>query len=625
MNFFQRQDKAKTNTAFLVFLFMLAVALVIAAVYGLILFLYFTHQHTSELAQSWWQPDLLLKVGGGITVVVALASIFKIIMLSSGGATVAEYLGGRRVDPGTQDPGERVLLNVVEEIAIASGMPVPPVYVLDDERSINAFAAGTSPGDAVVAVTRGTLGFLDRDELQGVIAHEFSHIVNNDVQLNIRLMGVLNGILFIGEVGRMILRGSSRSSSRSKKGGGAGLLGLGLFLIGYIGLLFGQIIRAAVSRQREYLADASAVQFTRNPSGIAGALKKIGGCHVGRDLFSPHAQEASHMLFDSKGLLEFMSSHPSLVNRIRAIEPGFDGVFVEPQPIDYTLTKEHVAELHSVYEKRAQGAAYGKLSQVSSMVGALSAESLDSSKQLVRGLSEKKEMVQDAVNAQAFVFAMLVYDHASEIYPSPSGDFLKNNLEPFIFQSFLKTVDQMAKIQKSERLPLIAMCFPALSLMSKPQYMKFRRIVLELVHLDQNITMFEFCVASTVVHYLDQRFENDKIEAQLKLKAVLVEIEIALSALSQHGHTTSEDSKNAFERAAMNFPGLKYRSEKISTVDLWAALRKLSGASPQVKKQLIDASGVLVRFDQEITVDEMELLRAFSMLMDCPMPITEIQ
>ena len=235
-------------------------------------------------------------------------------------------LGGRLVNPAQPDPDERKLLNVVEEMAIASGIPVPQVYVLPEEKGINAFAAGHSTSDAVVAVTQGALRLLTRDELQGVIGHEFSHILNGDMRLNLRLMGLIFGILCLAVIGRVLLhvRGGGKDKNPLP------LLGLVLVLMGWVGVFFGRLIQAAVSRQREFLADASAVQFTRNPAGLAGALKKIGGLSYGSKLKNAHAGEASHMFFGNGmggSFLGLMETHPPLAERILALEPDFDGEF----------------------------------------------------------------------------------------------------------------------------------------------------------------------------------------------------------------------------------------------------------------------------------------------------------
>ena len=331
MDFFGEQDSARRNTRWLVVLFLLAVVTIIVTLYLVLVgIMAFSTSPRTSGPIAFWQPDQFLIVAVSVSTVILLSSLYKVVQLSSGGgAQVAESLDGRLVTRATDDKLERRLLNVVDEMAIASGIPVPKVYVLDHESGINAFAAGTTTGNAVVAVTRGTLEQLSRDELQGVIGHEFSHIFNGDMRLNIRLIGVLHGILMLALIGRVILRGGSRghrvSSSNKKGGGGIILFALALVVIGYIGVFFGRLIKAAVSRQREFLADASAVQFTRNPSGIAGALKKIAGIGATR-IRHPDAESASHMFFGN-GIDNFMSllaTHPPVEERISRLDPYFE-------------------------------------------------------------------------------------------------------------------------------------------------------------------------------------------------------------------------------------------------------------------------------------------------------------
>jgi Zn-dependent protease with chaperone function len=209
-------------------------------------------------------------------------------------------------------------------MALAAGVPMPQVYVLDQDAGINAFAAGHSPEDAAIGITRGGMTLLTRDELQGVIGHEFSHLLNGDMRLNIRIMGVLFGIVCLTVIGRVLLyaRGGNRGRAPML------LLGVALLVIGALGVLFGRLIQAALSRQREMLADASAVQFTRNPAGLAGALRKIG--RVGARIDSPHAGEVSHMFFENglgKPVFGWLATHPPLAERIRALDPGWDGSF----------------------------------------------------------------------------------------------------------------------------------------------------------------------------------------------------------------------------------------------------------------------------------------------------------
>ena len=326
MNFFEHQDQARQNTKQLMGLFGLAIAGMILSIYAVVVLTLL-----NDSVGGWWQPEVLFVVSLGTLAVVGSGSGYKILQLRQGGKAVAQSLGGRLVDLQTRDANEQALLNVVEEIAIASGTPIPAVYLLQHEPGINAFAAGYTPNDAVIGVTRGCLEKLDRDELQGVIAHEFSHILNGDMRLNIQLIGVLQGILLIYIIGRVLLRsaGSSRGRSGRGKGNGVVFIGLALMAIGGIGLLCGRLIKSAVSRQREFLADSSAVQFTRNPSGISSALKKLGGYIEGSRIDSPKAEEASHLFFGnalnpSDFLNGLFATHPPLGERIQRLD-GFTG------------------------------------------------------------------------------------------------------------------------------------------------------------------------------------------------------------------------------------------------------------------------------------------------------------
>ncbi len=335
--FFEHQDIARRRTGLLIFLFCAAVVAIVLAVYTVVALVNVNFglmqpdvPHGQTRPEPFWNPQLFSVVTLATMAIIALGSLYKISELSAGGEAVALMLGGRRIHPLTKDFAERQLLNVVEEMALASGVPVPPVYVLDQEDGINAFAAGHRPGDAVIGVSRGSLDYLDRDELQGVMAHEFSHILNGDMRLNLRLVGVLHGILILAVIGYYILRGGVHSGGSGKKGGAGAifLVAIGLIVIGGVGLLFGRLIKAAVSRQREFLADASAVQFTRYPAGIAGALKKIGGLSRGSRINDAHAGEVSHMFFGeavSALGLDWLGTHPPLADRIRRIDPSFDG------------------------------------------------------------------------------------------------------------------------------------------------------------------------------------------------------------------------------------------------------------------------------------------------------------
>ncbi len=326
MDFFEHQDQARRNTTKLIFLFVVAIAAMILAFYMVAIF---TLQDVAEGDFRLIHPGLFMLVTALTLGMIGCGTFTKMLELRRGGIAVAESLGGRKLRPQTEDFKQTQLLNVVAEMALASGTPVPTVYLLAEETGINAFAAGYAPDDAVIGVTQGCLEQLTREELQGVIAHEFSHIINGDMRLNLKLMGVIQGLLYIYILGRMFLDSSSRSQRHSRhsndnEGGGKLMVfGLAMVVIGGIGLMFGRLIKSGVSRQREFLADASSVQFTRNPNGIAGALRRIGGFTYGSKLRSPKAEEASHMFFGealNPGLMNsWMATHPPLQERIRRI------------------------------------------------------------------------------------------------------------------------------------------------------------------------------------------------------------------------------------------------------------------------------------------------------------------
>jgi Zn-dependent protease with chaperone function len=330
MDFQTHQDEAKQGTLKLVLLFGAGVLAIIALVSVLLtlLFGYSTKEFDPLPAIAVAAPVTLIGVGG--------ASLVKTSQIRGGGGSyVATSMGGRPIDFNTLDPAEKQLSNVVEEIAIASGMAVPAVFVLDNEPGINAFAAGWSADNAAIGVTRGALQHLTRDELQGVIAHEFAHIRNGDTKLKTRIIGWVFGIAILTVLGRILLESlwfaPRRRSSKDDNGIVFAMMaaGIGLLIIGSVGTLFARMIQASVSRQRELLADASAVQFTRNPDGLGEALSKIGGMAGENKVRSAHAVEAGHLFFSSP-LTSAFSSHPPLKTRISRLIPGWDGTFHEP-------------------------------------------------------------------------------------------------------------------------------------------------------------------------------------------------------------------------------------------------------------------------------------------------------
>src|SRR5437016_4557640 len=341
MDFFEEQERARSRTGWLILLFGLAVCGTVMAVYAAmrLALQYAFGRPLLEAFGQFWNGDLFWRVAANTVALIAAVSFFKIRALSASADSVVLGLGGHLLDPNASDPHQRRLLNVVEEMAIASGAPVPAVYLLPDEPGINALAVGLDASRSAIAVTDGCLRLLSRDELQGVVAHEFSHLLNGDARMNVRLLGLVHGILVIGLIGCAILRSFGRSSDGSRRKGNVGglsaviFVGVSLYVIGSIGVFFARLIKAAVSRQRELLADAAGVQFTRNPAGLAGALKKIGRLSRGSRLLAPRAEEASHFYF-SEGMARFtalMSTHPPLPERIRLLDPQFAGELPEGQ------------------------------------------------------------------------------------------------------------------------------------------------------------------------------------------------------------------------------------------------------------------------------------------------------
>ncbi len=624
MDFFQQQDKARSKTGMLVFLFIVAVLLVVLGVYAAIMAVVMYNSSVPGL--TFYDPDLFLTIAGITFAVICVGSIIKMTALSKGGSYIAEGLGGDLVNTATKDPDQRKLLNVVEEMAIASGIPVPPVYLLENEEGINAFAAGFSPNDAVIGVTRGCCQRLTREELQGVIAHEFSHILNGDMRLNIRLIGLLGGIMAIATIGRIALRGSSRrsySSRRSSKGSGQiAIVALLLLVIGYGGVLVGRLIQSAVSRQREYLADASAVQFTRS-TGIAQALKKIGGLSNGSEINSPAAGEACHMFF-GKAINSFFATHPPLAERIQRIEPGFSG--------DFTLAagKETATPGISGISGPQPYASFQAGGDVSinpdsamETVGNITPENVAYSAVILDAIPEPiKHETRDMLGASVVVCALLLDKNPAE--KENQYNILKETA-PSSFVRQLEIVDFYVKDLPVElRLPVLDLAIPTLRQMSPEQFDDFKNYLQALIEADKKITLFEFSVKEIIRHRLEAVFVNNSPRTLYKNITPLTEDIIALISILARTGNDKETADKAFQAAITALPirGAESTtiSAKVSVKTLHAALERLSQASPGVKKTVFDACCQCVLFDGRVAVSEAEVLRAVAYAMDIPIP-----
>jgi Zn-dependent protease with chaperone function len=642
MNFFESQDRARKNTFQLVFLFALAVVtliimtnLLVMVVFGFISSQQM-HSGGALLQKMDWQKFAL--VSAAVVTVVIGGSLYKIMALSAGGRTVADGLGGQLIPQNTADLKQRRLLNVVEEMAIASGIPAPPVYILAGEPGINAFAAGFTPRDAVIGVTQGLIDHLSREQMQGVIAHEFSHIFNGDMRLNIRLMGVLNGILIIGLAGYFIMRSTAFSGRgrRDSKGGGQILaLGIGLMVIGFAGTFFGGLIKAAVSRQREYLADASAVQFTRNPDGIAGALKRIGGLEQGSIVENPGAPEISHAFF-AQGVSGFMqglsATHPPLEKRILAIDPHWDGEFEVVDKIDplrdekddgkkQTLSREELAQKAATV---AVGATMATVANAIDQIGNPKQETIDHARTLIAGLPEViTEAVREPFGARAVMYSFAL-DPGREVRDKQLMH-LQAHADPDVFVLTQKLIPDMNGLDIKYRSPLIDMAIPALKQLSISQYQAFKKNLTALIEMDSRIDLLEWSLQKILFTHLDGHFFKPappKVRYS-NVRDLRQEVRLILSVMAYAGQQEQQDVEAAFSAAAqaLEFGELQLRDKsRISVADLDMAMEKLEMLNPLAKPKLLQACAVSVMHDQKISAVETELLRAIASVLGCPMP-----
>jgi Zn-dependent protease with chaperone function len=623
-NFYERQDVARRNTAWLVLMFVLAVIGIVGVTFvATALAFGAANQSGSEIPL-----DVPIGASVGALALIGGGSAFKIAQLAGGGTVVAERLGGRRVYPNTTDPVERRLLNVVEEMALASGVPVPPVFLMTEEQGLNAFAAGFSPSDAVIGVTRGCAEQLTRDELQGVIAHEFSHILNGDMRLNLRLIGVLHGILLMGLIGRELLRiasfGGGRSRSNDKNNSAAPLLVVGLIfvLVGFIGLFFGNLIKAAVSRQREFLADASAVQFTRNPEGIAGALKRIGAAVFGSKLISPRAAEASHMYF-AAGLNSMFATHPPLEERIRRLDPAWNGVYPPALPegavqIGADETSGFVGEESQLFPKRVP---VEVVEHASEQVASPREIHQRYVKELVAAMPPAVvDAAHEPYGARALIYASLL-DRDADIRANQLRT-LEETSEPDVFEYTLHLTRPVTQLDVRARLPLVDMTLPALRALSPPQYRDFMDCFDMLVRADDRIGLFEWTLHKVLLRHLRPQFERVRHKPIVynHLQQVAGPCSVLLSALalaSKHADSV------VFEAGAQHLPEVNVRllaPEECRLDALDVALDKLAQVAPKERARLVDACAACICADSDVNVAEGELLRAICDIIDCPMP-----
>ncbi|MBL0927806.1 MAG: M48 family metallopeptidase [Phycisphaerales bacterium] len=639
MDFFTHQDQARRRSRVLSVVFGVAVVVVAAAATAVILgaiaavVAALADPEPPGARRPHWtapvlSPPVVLISSGSILALILGGTLFRLWELRSGGASVALSLGGRRVAPNTIDPTERRLLNIVEEMALAAGVPTPAVYLLDNETAINAFAAGHEPSDAVIGVTRGCLLTLNREQLQGVIAHEFSHILNGDMRLNLRMVGLLFGILMISVAGRIVLEAGLRAGQAGRgRNAGAVLLalvggGIALIVVGSIGVLVGTIIKAAFGRQREYLADAAAVQFTRNPGGIAGALRVLGGSARRGRLINPHTAEMSHMLFAGSvtGWLDrVMATHPPLEDRIRRVMPDWDGTMLFA-PTPAARADRPVPIRPITVPLAAAAAALGPTQPIDDGLAAasdISAAHLRHAEDLLGSLPPALlTAARTPYDARAVLLALLLDDRPGV----QAGQFaaLEHLVSPDTVATVRRLWPMIARAGRAARLPLAAIALPALRALSPDQYRAFRGVAEALIDADQRVSMFEWSLERLVLRHADRHFGGRRpLGTQYyALNKLGGPIAVLLSAVAHAGSEDASAAAETFARAAAA-TGMPGGMTLLGTDDcgpsaLGPAIDTLETVSPARKRQLLHAVAAAAGLDRRVSDREAELLRVVS-------------
>jgi Zn-dependent protease with chaperone function len=661
MDFFEAQDRAHARTKLLVFYFALAVILIVTAIYFAVTAgVYFYHfKANTKMAPELFSGMRLAWTAGIVVPMIAFGSLWRIAQLKrNGGAGVAEAMGGRRLNPSTKRPHERQLMNIVEEMAIASGTPMPKVYLLDNESRINAFAAGFELNDAVVGVTRGAVEQLDRDELQGVIAHEFSHILNGDMGLSTKLSGWIFGIVMLTVLGRgfkALVTGGSSSSRRSgggiylggggrSRGGGSGgdskgsggalilaiiIVAILITIIGFIGEFFARLIQAAVSRQREYLADASAVQFTRNPEGIGNALRRIGGS--GSRLAHPQASEFAHAFF-SKSLrseVSFLATHPPLPKRIKRVLKNWKGDYLEPRP--RPKAKRAKAEKPKS-RKHAFGPVIGPDAQTGGgqfqqmLTAGLFMKCLGTLREQGRAYAEEtREKLQEALPQlfddadQSPVAVLALVFQREEPVASRQKQQLQEDLRDFA-EEVPAVAESLAALSRSERLVLLEMMAARLpEALPGPDREDFAACVEHLVQADERVSPFELACLQIVRRQLE--LEGSEAPARQELKQIIDAASTIATRLAMETRLESTRTESILQSASRQAPYFMNQLEVVESTGYGAlenSFAVLAQTSFGIRRQFLGICERIIAADEKATQDEVELLRAIAMGIGVP-------
>ncbi|TVQ65305.1 MAG: hypothetical protein EA360_10140 [Balneolaceae bacterium] len=637
MDFFEAQDRAKRNTGKLIVLYALAVTGIVLSIYAVTL-VAFQSQYAGSEQPSWWQPAWFLTVFAMVGMIIGAGTLYRVSQLRKGGSAVAELLGGRKVEPSSTDPLETRLINIVEEMSLASGLPVPDIYILDREENINAFAAGFGTADAAVGVTRGCLEQLSRDELQGVIAHEFSHIFNGDMRLNIRLIGILNGILVIHVMGMILMRSVMFSGGRrvrtggNKNEGNAAIaiiaFGLALVIIGWIGMIFGRMIQSAISRQREYLADAAAVQYTRNPDGIAGALKKIGAKKRGAEIADGHAMEMSHLFFASSfhsALDRLYATHPPIEKRIRALNTVPSVSSRSALKADQIRGQKNQKKAASGKEEDGLLSGHKALTPevILAAIGTMHPAQLEQAGTLLSEIpAELRRAAHEPMGSEAVVLALLAAAQGESSLPA--------EIRPMAGVELSDEADKLIPLLEGGRrewyLPLAELALPALREMSEEQYSAFRAVAEKAAAKAGTEDLFPFVLEKLVVHQLDRAFGEAKEpeERHSSLRTLRGPLSVLLAAFARLTGSDPDKALQAGLKSVQTELPEEMKFELSSSPDiagLNSALEEITASSMAVKKEFLRAVITIILFDRQIHAEERELLRGVSEAIGLPVPL----
>ena len=650
MRFFEHQERARRRSRVLVLVFALAVAAVVAAVDGLVLAL-------SALSGGEISPLLPGQTAGTPTgriqilawtsaltlAFIGVAALIRAARLGAGGGQVARELGGVEVGSDPADPLRRRLRNLVEEMALAAGVPVPEVFVLEREPGINAFAAGYTPADAAVAVTRGALDKLDRDQLQGVVAHELSHIVNGDTRIDIRLMGALFGILAISLIGRRL----STAGAHTRRAGSVVLIGWALRLIGALGLLAGRLVKAALARQREFLADASAVQFTRNPDGIAGALRRI-AVEPSGSLLSVDTEEVSHMTFGEGTPTRLLSSHPPIEERIRRIDPRF-----HPGQLKALAKRLALGQLGAADAPKAAGTAPANPGPMATMpmpTPQLGGEPLDAAGPLAAIADPgQAALIAAALVVESLPDGLLAAARSPEWAPAvlcllllaPNSEpDSEQNPETRERQTLIVARGLGAEAERRlahllaehpapaprQRLPLAEIAFPALKRRPREDLARLDQTIDALTRADGRLAVFEYALARMLRVQIADALDPRQVRptGRLELADLEAEARALILALARLGHA-DEAAARAAEGAGLALAGWA-PNRGPSLRETWhevfdRTLTPLNRLRPRAKGTLVAALVATAAHDHQVTVAEAEALRAICAVLHVPLPM----